>query len=120
MRRLMSEYKTKIHYLNPNIDDIKDPELHFLEELIDWNLINQLLADENYTPGKRKIFPFQFFKAELLKQLKYAELAYRKYDLREINNPERKENRSFLGLKKYEQITHDQLSKFRGLWTIIV
>ena len=114
MRRLMSEYKTKIHYLNPKIDDIKDPELHFLEELIDWNLINQLLADEKYTPGKRKIFPFQFFKAELLKQLKYSELAYRKYTPREINNPERKENRAFLGLKAGQSLTHDQLSKFRG------
>ncbi len=114
MRSLMAEFGTKRYYLNPKIDDIKDPELRFLEELIDWNLINQLLADENYTPGKRKIFPFQFFKAELLKQLKFAELAYRKYDPREINNPERKENRAFLRLKKGEQITHDQLSKFRG------
>lgn len=114
MQGLISEYKTRIHYLNPKINDIKDPELRLLEELIDWNLINQLLADEKYTPGKRKIFPFQFFKAELLKQLKYAELAYRKYSPREINNPERKENRAFLGLKTGEQITHDQLSKFRG------
>jgi len=114
MRCLISEYKAKIHYLNPKMNDIKDPELHFLEELIDWNLINQLLADEKYTPGKRKIFPFQFFKAELLKQLKYAELAYRKYTPREINNPERKENRAFLGLKAGQSLTHDQLSKFRG------
>ncbi len=114
MQSLISEYKKRIHYPNSKINDIKDPELRFLEEMIDWNLINQLPADENYTPGKRKIFPFQFFKAELLKQLKFAEPAYRKYDPREINNPERKENRAFLRLKPGRQITHDQLSKFRG------
>ncbi|MBU0577928.1 transposase [Patescibacteria group bacterium] len=114
MGTLISEFRDKHYYLNSKIDDIKDPELKDLEQLIDWNLINYLLADEKYTPGRRKIFPFQFFKAELLKQLKYAEIAYRKYDPREINNPERKENRAFLGLKDGQKITHDQLSKFRG------
>lgn len=114
MRSLIAESGYKRHYLNSRINDITDPELRFLEEHIDWNLINQLLADEKYTPGKRKIFPFQFFKAELLKQLKFPEIAYRKYARCEINNPERKENRAFIGLKNGDRITHDQLCKFRG------
>lgn len=113
LRNLMSEFGKKRYYYNSKIDDIIDPELLFLEELIDWNLLNYLLSDEKYTPGRRKILPVQFFKTELLKQLKYPEIAYRKYDTREINNRERLENRAFIGLKKGEKITHDQLSKFR-------
>jgi hypothetical protein len=114
MRSLIAEFQHKRYYLNTKLNDIVDPELRFLEELIDWNLLNQLLADDKYTPGKRDILPYQFFKAELLKQIKYPEIAYRKYDPRELNNPERKENRAFVGLKRGQRITHDQLSQFRG------
>ena len=114
MKLRMLENKKWRHYMNPKINAINDDELRFLEELIDWRLINQLLVNKKYTPGKRDIHPVQFFKAELLKQLKYPEISYRKYDEREINNPERKENRAFLLLRGCQRITHDQLSKFRA------
>jgi hypothetical protein len=76
--------------------------------------INSLLADQKYTPGKRDLQPVQFFRAELLKNIKYAELNYRKYTKNEINNPERKEYRAFIGLKRDQSISHSQLSQFRS------
>jgi len=116
MRRLIQGKQLKILQLSSwkSKEAIKDKELQKIYELVDWNLLNQLLADENYTPGKREILPSQYFRAELLKHLKYPELSYRKYDKREINNPERQENRAFLGLKPDQCITHSQLSQFRS------
>lgn len=97
------------------LNDIKDRELRDIIKMVDWDLINDLLCDRNYTPGKREIMPVQYFRAELLKHLKYPELSYRKYADREINNiEERKENRTFIGLKRGQQLSHSQLSQFRS------
>lgn len=63
--------------------------------------------------------PSQYFRAELLKHLKYPDLSYRKYDEREIINPERQENRAFLDLKAGQCITHSQLSQFRSSFNFI-
>ena len=116
MKKLMAEKQAKIIPLIPgaNITDIKDPELKDTYHLVNWDLINRLLAGKNYTPGKRNVLPVQFFKAELLKHLKYHEFSYRKYAEREINNAERKENRAFIGLKRDQSISHSQLSQFRA------
>ena len=116
MKKLMTQKQCKIIPLlaDSGINDINDPELIDIYEVVDWDLINRLLANPNFTPGKRDIFPVHFFKAELLKHLKYPELSYRKYDEREINNPERKENRAFIGLKRDQSISHSQLSQFRS------
>ena len=99
MKKLMTQKQTKIIPLLPNasIKYIQDPELKDIYDVVNWNLINRLLADKNYTPGKREILPVQFFKAELLKNLKYAEFSYRKYTANEINNLERKQYRAFIG-----------------------
>ena len=115
MKQLMAQKQTTIIPLLPNasIKYIHDPELKAIDDIVNWNLINRLLADKNYTPGKRDILPVQFFKAELLKNLKYAEFSYRKYQ-HEINNPERKEYRAFIGLKSGQSISHSQLSQFRS------
>lgn len=96
------------------LNDIKDRELRDIIEMIDWDLLNEQLLHRNYTAGKREIIPVQFFRAELLKHLKYPELSYRKYADREINNKERKENRTFIGLKRNQEISHSQLSQFRS------
>lgn len=77
-------------------------------DMVDWDLINSFLSPSNYTPGKREILPVNFFRAELLKHLKYPEISYRKFDEREINNPERKENRAFIGIDRNKSITHHQ------------
>ena len=116
MKKLMAEKQTKIIPLIPgaSITNIKDPELRDIYHTVNWELINRLLAGQNYMPGKREILPVQFFKAELLKHLKYPELSYRKYAEREINNAERKENRAFIGLKRDQSISHSQLSQFRS------
>jgi hypothetical protein len=115
MKRLMTQKQTNIIPLLPHasIKYIKDPELKDIYDIVNWNLINRLLADQHYTPGKRDLQPVQFFKAELLKNLKYAEFSYRKYE-HEINNPERKEYRAFIGLKPKQSISHSQLSQFRS------
>jgi len=115
MRKLMAQKQTNIIPLLPNASTkyIKDNELKDIYDIVNWNLVNSLLADQHYTPGKRDFQPVQFFKAELLKNLKYAELSYRKYTKNEINNPERKEYRAFIGLKHEQSISHSQLSQFR-------
>jgi hypothetical protein len=115
MKKLMAQKQTKIIPLLPNasIKYIQDGELKDIYNIVNWNFINRLLADQHYTPGKRDLQPVQFFKAELLKNLKYAELSYRKYTKNEINNPDRKEYRAFIGLKSDQSINHSQLSQFR-------
>ena len=115
MKQLMAQQQTTIIPLLPNasIKYIKDSELKDIYAMVNWNLINSLLADQNYTVGKRAFQPVHFFKAELLKNIKYAELSYRKYTKNEINNPERKEYRAFIGLKRDQSISHSQLSQFR-------
>ena len=116
MKKLMAQKQTKIIPLLPNasIKYIQDPELKDIYDIVNWNLINRLLADQHYTAGKRELQPVHFFRAELLKNLKYAELSYRKYTKNEINNPERKEYRAFIGLKSDQSISHSQLSQFRS------
>jgi hypothetical protein len=115
MKKLMTQKQTKIIPLLPNasIKYIQDPELKDIYDIVNWDIINRLLADKNYTPGKRELQPVHFFRAELLKNLKYAELSYRKYTKNEINNLERKAYRAFIGLKSDQSINHSQLSQFR-------
>lgn len=115
MQELLAEFYSGMLplQLKTNTAALRDPELCAIQKLVDWGFVNQLLAPANYQPGKHKIHPVQLFKAELLKSLQYAEIAYRKYCDREINHPERKENRAFIGLRPGRQITHSQLSTFR-------
>jgi len=119
MKQLMAQKQTNIIPLMPqaSIKYIQDAELKEIYDIVNWNLINRLLADKNYTPGKRELQPVHFFRAELLKNLKYAELSYRKYTENEINHPERKEYRAFIGLKSDQSISHSQLSQFRSAVT---
>jgi hypothetical protein len=120
MKQLMAQKQTNIIPLMPHasIKYIQDPELKNIYDMVNWNLINRLLADKNYTPGKRDVQPVHFFRAEILKNLKYAELSYRKYTEHEINNPERKAYRAFIGLKSDQSISHSQLSQFRSGLTL--
>jgi hypothetical protein len=115
MKQLMAQQQTTIIPLLPtaSIKYIKDPELKAIYNMVNWNLLNRLLADQHYTAGKRELQPVHFFRAELLKNLKYAEFSYRKYE-HEINNPERQEYRAFIGLKPQQSISHSQLSQFRS------
>ena len=115
MKKRMSEKQVKLLPLAApgKAKHITDPELKAIDDSVDWELINQLLALPNYMPGKRELLPVQFFKAELLKHLKYPEFSYRKYCEHEINKAERKEHRAFIGLKPGQTINHSQLSQFR-------
>ncbi len=116
MKILMNRKQYSIFSLTNKINKnrISDPELLDIFDMVDWELINSLVAPSDYAPGKREIQPVQFFKAELLKHLKCAEFSYRKYTEQEINNPERKEYRAFIGLKADQKISHSQLSQFRS------
>ncbi|MCA1795530.1 MAG: transposase [Desulfobacteraceae bacterium] len=95
---------------------IKDKELQFVDELLDDRILNRLLANEGYTPAKRDLFPNNFFRAELLKAIKYPEISYRKFCTEEYLGLDRKQNRVFIGLplNKKDMIDHTQLSKFRS------
>lgn len=94
---------------------IANEELKFINDLIDDNIINVLLSYKGYTPSMRLFYPSQFFRAELLKAIKYPEISYRKFCDGEYMGLERKENRRFLGfpLNQKNIIDHTQLSKFR-------
>jgi hypothetical protein len=95
---------------------IKDKELQFVDGLLDDRIINRLLANEGYSPVKRDLFPNNFFRAELLKAIKYPEISYRKFCTEEYLGLERQQNRVFIGLplNKKDMIDHTRLSKFRS------
>ena len=95
--------------------NIKDKQLKYIDSLLDDSIINSLLSYDGYSPSMREYFPSQYFRAELLKALKYSEISYRKYCTKEYLGLERKQNREFIGLPlhKKKMIDHTQLSKFR-------
>jgi hypothetical protein len=99
---------------------LKDPELRFIDSLLDDRVLNSLLAPPSYTPSMRDIFPAQLLRAELLKALRYGEMSYRKYCQLIVNQLENKTVRTFLHLPLHKKICihHSQLSQFRSDLTI--
>lgn len=96
--------------------EIIDPELKFVDELLDNEIINCLLAPDRFSPQHRNIQPYQLFRMELLKTLKYPEISYRKFCTEEYFGRERKQNRRFvrLPLHKKQMVDHTELSHFRA------
>ncbi len=94
---------------------LADPELSAIDKLLDDSILDLLLAPPGYTQAKRLIFPANFFRAELLKSLKFPEISYRKFCPTQLNSLEQKTNRAFVGLplKRKLSIDHSQLSQFR-------
>ena len=95
---------------------LKDKELIEIDKLLNNDIINLLLAKENLTPRKRNIYPCHYVRAELLKAIKFSEIAYRKFCPSQLNDIEQKANRAFVGLplNKRLYVTHSQLSTFRS------
>lgn len=95
---------------------IKDPELQFVDALMDDRVINRLLSYDGYSPAMRDLFPSNLFRAELLKAIKYPEISYRKFCTDEYTGLDRKQNRVFMGLPLHKKvmIDHTQLCKFRS------
>ncbi len=95
--------------------EITDKELIFIDELLDNEIIDSLLATEGYSPDQRDTRLYQLFRMELLKVIKYPEISYRKYCTEEYFGRERKQNRRFAGLplntKKIPD--HTELCHFR-------
>jgi len=99
---------------------LNDPELRFIDLLLDDRVLNRILASPSYTPAMRQVLPANLFRAELLKALRYGEMSYRKYCQLIINNMENKTDRAFLHLPLHKKIVihHSQLSQFRTDLTI--
>ena len=95
--------------------EIVDPELQFVDQLIDNQIINSLIAPDGYSPAHREIQPYQLFRMELLKIIKYPEISYRKFCSDEYFGRERKQNRRFvrLPLNTKLQADHTELCHFR-------
>ncbi len=95
--------------------NIKNEELCFIDELLDNKVLTSILANKGYSPQMRDYYPVQFFRAELLKAIKYPEISYRKYCTEEYMGIDRKENREFIGLPLNTKniIDHTQLCQFR-------
>jgi hypothetical protein len=118
MEKLIEDVNGKILRLSPPSRRrcLKDPELSAIDELLDDAVINRLIAPPGYTPSMREVHPSHMLRAELLKGLKYGEFSYRKFCGTQINDLERKENRTFvnLPLHKKRKIDHSRLSQFRA------
>jgi len=102
--------------------NITNEELRFIDKMLDNKVITSLLASDSYSPQMRNYYPIQFFRAELLKAIKYPEISYRKYCTEEYLGIDRKENREFIGLplNKKTIIDHTQLCQFRTNITFVV
>lgn len=111
---------------------IKDYELKLIDELINDEVINKLLSYDGYSPAMREFLPSLFFRAELLKSIKFPEVSYRKYCGDDKNyaghketspylGMECKQNRAFIGLplNRKKMISHIQLSQFRSGITFV-
>ncbi|MCP4110787.1 MAG: transposase [Desulfobacteraceae bacterium] len=96
--------------------EIVDQELRFIDQLLDNQIINSLIAPEGYSAPHRDIHPYQLFRMELLKIIKYPEISYRKFCSDEYFGRERKQNRRFvrLPLNTKDQIDHTELCHFRS------
>ncbi len=94
---------------------IENEELRFIDNLFDNQIINSLLAPPNYSAPHRNIMPYQLFRMEILKVIRYPEISYRKFCTDEYFGEERKQNRSFVGLPldTNNQIHHTELCHFR-------
>ena len=97
-----------------------DPELRFIDSLLDDRVLDSILATPSYHPAERKVMLAQLFRAELLKAWRYGEMSYRKYCDLMINKLENKTVRSFLHLPLHKKtcLHHSQLSGFRTQMTI--
>ncbi len=95
--------------------EIVDPELQFIDQVIDDRIINSLIAPDGYSAAHRDIQPYQLFRMELLKIIKYPEISYRKFCSDEYFGKERKQNRRFirLSLKTKTHVDHTELCHFR-------
>ena len=95
--------------------EIVDPELQFVDQLIDNQIINSLISPKGYSAPHRDIQPYQLFRMELLKIIKYPEISYRKFCSDEYFGRERKQNRRFVGLplNTKMQADHTELCHFR-------
>lgn len=95
--------------------EITDEELSFFDDLLDDAIINSLIAPANYSAAHRGIKPYQLFRMELLKIIKYPEISYRKFCTDEYFGMERKQNRRFvrLPLNTKDYADHTELCHFR-------
>jgi len=105
---------------------IKDEELRIIDDLLDDQIINKLLAYKGYSPAMRDLLPSHMLRAELLKALKYPEISYRKFcgddksykgykENSDYIGMDNKQNRAFIGLplNRRQMISHVQMSQFR-------
>ncbi len=105
---------------------IKDEELRFIDDLLDDQIINKLLAYKGYRPAMRDLLPSHMLRAELLKALRYPEISYRKFcgddksykgykENSDYIGMKNKQNRAFIGLplNRRQMISHVQMSQFR-------
>jgi len=121
MKRMKNTIKQSIaFYMDPRKTSYMDPELRQINSLLDDVILNQLLAPSSYSPAQREKTPAMFFRAELLHSLKRAELSYRKFCTEEINNLERKNYRTFIGLplNRKVNIYDSELCAFRKSMTL--
>ncbi len=116
MERFVEDHnRWVINFPLPAKKRLADPELKAIDKLLDDSILNLLLLNPGYTPSMRRIYPANFFRAELLKSLKFPEISYRKFCPNQLNNLEQKTNRTFVGLPLNRKISidHSQLSRFR-------
>ena len=83
---------------------IKDDELRFIDDLLDDQIINKLLAYEGYSPAMRDLLPRHMLRCELLKALKYPEINYCKFCGDDKNYKGYKENSDDIGMGNKQRL----------------
>ena len=73
---------------------LKDPEPLFVDDLLNNSILNELLTWEGYAPSQHVLLPWQLFRAELLKSLKFPELSYRRFCEEQVKPRSQSANRT--------------------------
>ncbi len=78
-------------------------------------VVDEAIKNYDYSPRVLLVHPYQLFRMELLKILKYPEISYRKYCTNEYFGMERKQNRKYvrLPLNTKTMVDHTELSHFK-------
>lgn len=116
IKNFYSDDLFRIDQRRPPFPEIVDKELQFIDEILDDPIINTLISPKGYSANHRQIQPYQLFRMELLKVIKYPEISYRKFCTDDYFGKEQKQNRRFvrLPLNTKKQIDHTELCHFRN------
>lgn len=119
-RFIENSTRTVIQLNSPTrLRSIQEPFLKKLDDIINDDILDSLLAPTGMTRGKRTWMPSRLLRLELLRSFRFSKWSTREF-CNYLSSPMRKEERAFckLSLHKLEMCDHSTLSKFRSSLTM--